>query len=51
MGSHYKAYLVPMTAAYIHRMNLLTDHKINLKGIGIGDGWINPGIQFISMIK
>ena len=46
MGSHDKAYLIPMTAAYIYKINLITDSQINLKGIGIGDGWINPEMQF-----
>lgn len=46
MGSHFKAYIVPMTASYIYKMNLKSGDQINLKGIGIGDGWINPELQF-----
>jgi len=41
-GGHYG----PATAAYINTMNQNATLKINLKGIGIGNGLTDPEIQF-----
>ena len=40
-GGHY----APMLATSILDGNGLSDRKINLKGIGIGNGWVNPIVQ------
>jgi len=42
-GESYGGHYVPAFGAYIHAMNQQAgDRKINLKGVAIGDGWIDP---------
>lgn len=47
-GESYAGKYVPNIALKIHEMNNSKDgirKRINLKGISIGDGWINPELQ------
>jgi len=45
-GESYAGKYVPATAYHIHQENRKTTHKINLKGITIGDGAVDPISQF-----
>jgi len=45
-GESYGGHYVPSIAAYIDQMNKASPPiYINMKGIGIGDGWVDPYIQ------
>ena len=45
-GESYGGKYVPAIGYKIHVENLQTKFKINFKGIAIGDGWIDPYIQW-----
>ena len=46
-GESYAGKYVPATSFYIHTMNQdSTNTKINLKGLAIGDGAMDPQSQF-----
>jgi len=44
-GESYAGKYVPWLTDTIINMNLNSSQKINLKGIGVGDGWVNPYYQ------
>ncbi|KAH3759102.1 peptidase S10 family protein [Pelomyxa schiedti] len=46
-GESYAGKYIPSTAYYIYEANLnpIKTMTINLKGIGIGDGWVDPQLQ------
>jgi vitellogenic carboxypeptidase-like protein len=44
-GESYAGHYVPGIAAYIHAQNPTDPRPIPLKGIAIGDGWVDPVIQ------
>ena len=41
-GESYGGKYVPTIGRRIHEMNKVSDFKINLRGLGIGNGWIAP---------
>ena len=41
-GESYGGRYVPTICRRIHEMNQVSDFKINLKGFGIGNGWMAP---------
>jgi carboxypeptidase C (cathepsin A) len=45
-GESYAGKYIPSVSSYIKKQNALNPAvKINLQGLGIGDGWVNPEIQ------
>jgi len=48
VGESYGGHYVPAVSAYIAKANQMGMGKfqINMKGLGIGDGWISPLIQY-----
>jgi len=44
-GESYGGHYVPAIAAYIMLQNKISSSKINLQGVSIGNGWIDPLIQ------
>jgi len=45
-GESYGGHYVPAISAYIHQQNQQTGFpKINLKGLAVGNGWVDPLIQ------
>jgi carboxypeptidase C (cathepsin A) len=43
-----KGKYVPWLAHTVYANNRNSANKINLKGIGVGDGWVNPYYQTAS---
>ena len=41
-GESYGGRYVPTIGRRIHEMNQVSERKINLMGLGIGNGWIAP---------
>uniref|UniRef100_A0A0A9YIS5 Carboxypeptidase n=1 Tax=Lygus hesperus TaxID=30085 RepID=A0A0A9YIS5_LYGHE len=41
-GESYAGKFIPAVAYTIHKSNPVSEQKINLKGIAIGDGWVDP---------
>ena len=41
-GESYGGRYVPTIGRRIHEMNQVSERKINLRGLGIGNGWIAP---------
>ena len=41
-GESYGGRYVPTIGRRIHEENQVSERKINLKGLGIGNGWIAP---------
>jgi len=45
-GESYGGHYVPAISAFIHQQNMQTGYpKINLKGLAVGNGWVDPLIQ------
>jgi len=47
-GESYAGHYIPAASKYILEQNEKNQTKINLKGVGIGDGWTDPIIQLQS---
>ncbi|KAI6659308.1 Serine carboxypeptidase S10 family member 1-like [Oopsacas minuta] len=48
IGESYAGHYIPPFSAYILKNSQIV--KANLKGIAIGDGWVNPKLQFSSYL-
>jgi carboxypeptidase D len=49
-GESYAGQYIPFIADAVFKSNELNDTKINLKGLLIGNGWIDPNVQSMSYI-
>eukprot|EP01105_Mastigella_eilhardi_P007520 TRINITY_DN18961_c0_g1_i1.p1 TRINITY_DN18961_c0_g1~~TRINITY_DN18961_c0_g1_i1.p1 ORF type:complete len:416 (-),score=134.81 TRINITY_DN18961_c0_g1_i1:80-1327(-) len=49
-GESYAGKYIPSIATYIHEKNAAQGFKINMRGIGIGDGWMYPASQTRSYV-
>ncbi|KAF6214645.1 hypothetical protein GE061_009388 [Apolygus lucorum] len=41
-GESYAGKYIPSVGYWIHQMNSQASQKINMKGVAIGDGWVDP---------